>query len=198
MAIFSSPDQVNQAIQDAAAMLGIARPALGICCTSRGSVYGVLCFRDGSDAPWLDCSDCPRSISGDSRACTRLSFDSDARHSALLTAHSLESLPTPGRTVWWRDPVLNLWHELTHQTPVRTCCVGGCRNLAQAWKAFTILQVRGDSGEGCSIPEAGRGCLCRADRRNPGHSQGNARHGHPRIPALPVQHAAAPAAVCRY
>lgn len=133
MAIFSSPDQVNQAIQDAAAMLGVARPALGICCTSRGSVYGVLCFRDGADAPWLDCSDCPRSISGDSRACAKMSFDSDARHSAALTAHSLQSLLTPGRTIWWRDPVLNLWHELTHQTSVRTCCVGGCRNLAQAW-----------------------------------------------------------------
>ena len=34
MAIFSSPDQVNQAIQDATSMLGVARPALGICCAS--------------------------------------------------------------------------------------------------------------------------------------------------------------------
>lgn len=86
MAIFSSPDQVNQAIQDTAAMLGVVRPALGISCASRGSVYGVLCFRDGADAPWLDCSDCPWSISGDSRACARLSFDSDAKYGAALTA----------------------------------------------------------------------------------------------------------------
>ena len=77
--IFSSPEQVNQAIQDAAAMLGVARSALGICCASRGSVYGSLRYRDVSSTPWLDCSQCPRSISGDSRAFARLAFDGEAR-----------------------------------------------------------------------------------------------------------------------
>ncbi len=77
--IFSSPDQVNQAIQEAAAMLGVARSALGICCASRGSVYGPLRYREASSEPWQDCGQCPRSISGDSRAFARLAFDSEAR-----------------------------------------------------------------------------------------------------------------------
>lgn len=82
--IFSSPDQVNQAIQEAAAVLGVARSALGICCASRGAVYGPLLYRDAPSAPWLDCSQCPRSISGDSRAFARLAFDSAARHALQL------------------------------------------------------------------------------------------------------------------
>lgn len=77
--IFSSPDQVNQAIQEAAAMLGVARSALGVCCASRGSVYGPLRYREAASEPWQDCSQCPRSISGDSRAFARLAFDSEAR-----------------------------------------------------------------------------------------------------------------------
>lgn len=77
--IYRSPEQVNQAIQDAAAMLGITRSALGICCASRGSVYGALRFRDGPEAAWLDCSECPRSISGDARIFARLIFDANAR-----------------------------------------------------------------------------------------------------------------------
>ena len=60
-------------------MLGVTRSALGICCASRGSVYGPLRFRDGPAAAWLDCSECPRSISGDARLFARLTYDGDAR-----------------------------------------------------------------------------------------------------------------------
>lgn len=60
-------------------MLGMARSALGICCASRGSVYGALRFREAPNAPWLTCSDCPRSIPGDSRAFARLTYDSSCR-----------------------------------------------------------------------------------------------------------------------
>ena len=77
--IFKSPEQVNQAIQDTAAMLRVTRSALGICCASRGSIYGALRFRDDPEAAWLNCSECPRSISGDARLFARLTFYSDAR-----------------------------------------------------------------------------------------------------------------------
>ena len=60
-------------------MLGVTRSALGISCASRGSVYGALRFRDGPEAAWLDCSERPRSISGDARHFARLTFDGDAR-----------------------------------------------------------------------------------------------------------------------
>ena len=174
-------------------MLGVARSALGICCASRGSVYGSLRYRDAPSAPWLVCSQCPRSISGDSRAFARLAFDSEARRAALPA----------------------LW-RLSYAAPACTCIrflrlrAGICFPLHESLRiALTLLawplwftaepwaQLRGGCGEGCSLPEACGGWLCRADRCNISDSQRHARYGHTGFPALPVHRAAPPPAICR-
>ncbi|GIL76358.1 hypothetical protein Vretifemale_5972 [Volvox reticuliferus] len=54
--LFNSPREVNAAVADAAALVGVPRSGLGVNCAGRGAVAGRLQIRDGPASPWVDCS----------------------------------------------------------------------------------------------------------------------------------------------
>eukprot|EP00741_Cyanophora_paradoxa_P007467 tig00000128_g7222.t1 len=53
---FRSQTEINEIVQDLAAMLRCSRHALGIVASSRGFVAGRLLWRDDPDSSWVDCS----------------------------------------------------------------------------------------------------------------------------------------------
>lgn len=80
--VVNSPKHVNEAIQDVVGVLMIARPALGIVCSSRGAYAGCVHVREGNGRKWVDCSNVSTAgmtIPGDCSAIERFQFDSKAR-----------------------------------------------------------------------------------------------------------------------
>ena len=80
---FSTPEQVNQAIIDAATCLHLSRSDLGFTCASRGSCAGFLMLKYVEAEAWIDCRELdassPFSIPGDAVRLSQLEFQIPAR-----------------------------------------------------------------------------------------------------------------------
>ena len=82
LAIISTPEQVNQAIQGVVELLCVPRAALGIVCCSRGVYFGQVMVREVPGSPWVDCSIVGgggKAIPGDCRAIAEFEFSSEAQ-----------------------------------------------------------------------------------------------------------------------
>lgn len=56
--LFSNAREVNAAIQDVEALVGVSRAGLGVTCAPRGAVSGALYIRDSPMGAWQDCRTC--------------------------------------------------------------------------------------------------------------------------------------------
>jgi DNA topoisomerase VI subunit A len=76
-ALFPNAAAVNSAIQDVVALLRVPRASLGLACSSRGAVAGLVHVRQGSGGAWIDCARqgmAGWAIPGELAAVERLSF----------------------------------------------------------------------------------------------------------------------------
>ncbi|GMH33661.1 hypothetical protein BSKO_01495 [Bryopsis sp. KO-2023] len=85
--VFASVRDVNEAIQDVVALLRVPRSSLGICCSSKGAVSGLLNIKANSLAHWEDCSSVGlmgRSIPGDPVAIEGMQIQCTARYILIV------------------------------------------------------------------------------------------------------------------
>lgn len=75
--LFPNAPAVNAAIQDVVSLLRVPRACLGIACSSRGAVAGLVSVRGGPGGAWVDCGALGMAgwaIPGELAAVERLSF----------------------------------------------------------------------------------------------------------------------------
>ncbi|MEW5301028.1 MAG: hypothetical protein WDW38_009401 [Sanguina aurantia] len=85
--LFSNAREVNAAIQDVEALVGVSRAGLGVTCAPRGAVSGALYIRDSPMGAWQDCRTCGnsgRGLPGDLSTLSTFSFQCAARYLIIV------------------------------------------------------------------------------------------------------------------
>jgi DNA topoisomerase VI subunit A len=76
-ALFPNAAAINAAIHDVVALLRVPRASLGLACSSRGAVAGLVQVREGPSSAWVDCARLSMAgwaIPGELAVVERLSF----------------------------------------------------------------------------------------------------------------------------
>ena len=69
---------IEQVPQDVSMLLGVPKHSLGVTCSSRGLVQGMLSIREGQNFDWSDCTSC-RAIPGGCSALQSFQFATSAK-----------------------------------------------------------------------------------------------------------------------